>query len=94
MGYQWRSSLTEVHSLIHKFGETCSKYSGHEYDWQPPNIHKQTDSQKETIRTFTQLMRAYTNTQREQWECFLPMFEFAMNNAYNASTGMSPVHEM
>ena len=53
--------------------------------------HPQTDGQTERhIRTFTQLIRAYTTTQRNQWEVFLPIFEFAMNNAYNTATGVSP----
>ena len=53
--------------------------------------YPQTDGQTERhIRTFSQLIRAYTCTQREQWEVFLPIFEFAMNNAYNTATGISP----
>ena len=53
--------------------------------------HPQTDGQSERgIRTFLQLMRAYTESQREQWELFLPIFEFAMNNAVNTSTGITP----
>ena len=53
--------------------------------------YPQTDSQTERhIRTFTQLIRAYTCTQRDQWEVFLPIFEFAMNNAYTTATGISP----
>ena len=53
--------------------------------------HPQTDGQTERhIQTFSQLIRAYTTTQRNQWEVFLPIFEFAMNNAYTTSTGISP----
>ena len=35
-------------------------------------------------------MRAFTESQKDQWEIFLPIFEFAMNNAFNTSTGASP----
>ena len=53
--------------------------------------HPQTDGQSErSIRTFIQLMRAYTESQRDQWEIFLPIFEFAMNNAVSTSTGITP----
>ena len=53
--------------------------------------YPQSDGQTERhIRTFTQLIRAYTCTQRDQWEVFLPIFEFTMNNAYNTATGVSP----
>ena len=53
--------------------------------------YPQADGQTERhIRTFSQLIRAYTSTQREQWEVFLPIFEFAMNNAYTTATGISP----
>ena len=53
--------------------------------------HPQTDGQSErSIRTFVQLMRAYTASQRDQWEIFLPIFEFAMNNAVSTSTGITP----
>ena len=53
--------------------------------------HPQTDGQSErNIKTFLQLMRAFTESQKDQWEIFLPVFEFALNNAYNSSTGMSP----
>ena len=53
--------------------------------------HPQTDGQSErSIRTFIQLMRAYTESQRNQWELFLPVFEFAMNNAISSVTGITP----
>ena len=53
--------------------------------------HPQTDGQSErSIRTFIQLMRAYTESQRDQWEIFLPIFEFAMNNAVSTSTSITP----
>ena len=53
--------------------------------------HPQTDGQSErSIRTFIQLMRAYTESQRDQWELFLPVFEFAMNNAISSVTGITP----
>ena len=53
--------------------------------------HPQTDGQSErSIRTFIQLMRAYTESQRDQWELFLPVFEFAMNNATSSVTGITP----
>ena len=35
-------------------------------------------------------MRAYTESQRDQWELFLPVFEFAMNNAISSITGITP----
>ena len=35
-------------------------------------------------------MRAYTESQRDQWELFLPVFEFAMNNAVSSVTGITP----
>ena len=53
--------------------------------------HPQTDGQSErSIRTFIQLMRAFTESQRDQWELFLPVFEFAMNNAISSVTGITP----
>ena len=53
--------------------------------------HPQTDGQSErSIRTFIQLMRIYTETQKDQWEVFLPIFEFSMNNAVSSSTGITP----
>ena len=53
--------------------------------------HPQTDGQSErSIKTFLQLMRVFTESQKDQWEIFLPIFEFAMNNAFSSSTGTSP----
>ena len=53
--------------------------------------HPQTDGQSErSIRTFVQLMRIYTETQKDQWEIFLPIFEFSMNNAVSTSTSITP----
>lgn len=54
--------------------------------------HPETDGQTErTNQTLEQYLRCYVNFQQADWVRFLPLAEFAMNNATNASTKTSPL---
>jgi hypothetical protein len=54
-------------------------------------FHPETDGQTEIANQFLeQYLRAYVNFAQSDWEQWLPMAEFAANNAINESTGMSP----
>ena len=54
-------------------------------------FHPETDSQTERanqdVETF---LRAYTNENQDDWDTWLPMAEFADNNADSAATTLSP----
>ena len=53
--------------------------------------HPQTDGQSErAIRTLIQLLRCYTNEYEHQWETYLPLFQFAINNALCEATESTP----
>ncbi|PHJ15529.1 retrotransposon nucleocapsid related [Cystoisospora suis] len=55
------------------------------------SAHPQTDGQTErTIGTVTQMLRGYAGDEKEKWAAFLPMAEFAYNNAVHESTQASP----
>ena len=53
--------------------------------------HPQTDGLTERMnRTTEGILRTHVNHWRNDWDEFLPMTEFAINQAENASTGFSP----
>ena len=55
--------------------------------------HPQTDGQSEIANlTIIDLLKAYVTEveQRDQWEKFLPMVEYAYNNTIHTSTGKTP----
>ena len=57
--------------------------------------HPQTDGQSEvTIRTLENFLRPYAERNPSKWVEYLPLLEFAANNAVNASTGYSPAYLM
>lgn len=55
------------------------------------SYHAQTDGQTERAnRTLEDALRAYVNTQQDDWDELLPLMEMAYNNSIQASTGFSP----
>jgi len=53
--------------------------------------HPEADGQTErTNQTLEQYIRMYCSYQQDDWDRLLPLAEFALNNAPNASTGVSP----
>ena len=53
--------------------------------------HPETDGQTERMnRTLTEALRAYVNAKHDDWELYLPSFEFAYNDSINRSTGYAP----
>ena len=55
--------------------------------------HPQTDGQSEIVNsTILDLLKCYVNDvdQRNQWERYLPLVEYAYNNTIHASTGKTP----
>ena len=53
--------------------------------------HPQTDGQSErTIRTLEDMLRACVLDWGDSWERHLPLVEFAYNNSFHSSIGMSP----
>ncbi|KAI5353071.1 hypothetical protein L3X38_005963 [Prunus dulcis] len=54
-------------------------------------FHPQTDGQSErTIQTLEDMLRACALQFRDDWDEKLPLMEFAYNNSYQVSIGMSP----
>ena len=54
-------------------------------------FHPQTDGQTERMnRTIEQMLRMFVNSAHDDWDVFLPMVEFAYNNASQDSTGETP----
>jgi hypothetical protein len=45
---------------------------------------------KRVNQTLEQYLRVYCNYQQDDWSEFLPLAEFAYNNAPSATTGISP----
>jgi uncharacterized Zn ribbon protein len=43
-------------------------------------------------RTLKEMMRAYISNKQDNWDILLPLFQFAMNTAYNESTGFTPCY--
>ena len=55
--------------------------------------HPQTDGQTERAnRTIEEMLRAYVNTQQNDWDQHLVAVEIAYNNSKQASTGFSPFY--
>ncbi|MCO5548846.1 hypothetical protein L7F22_002308 [Adiantum nelumboides] len=55
--------------------------------------HPQTDGQSEIVNsTILNLLKCYVNEvdQRNQWEVYLPLLEYAYNNTIHTSTGRTP----
>ena len=53
--------------------------------------HPEGDGQTERVnQVLEQYLRAYTNYQQDNWSTWLPLAEFAYNNAINETTGVSP----
>ena len=58
-------------------------------------FHPQSDGQTERQnQTLEQYLRSYINYQQDDWVQWLPMAEFAYNNAVHASTGVTPFFAM
>ncbi len=56
-------------------------------------FHPQTDGQTERAnRTLEQYLQAFVNYKQNNWASLLPVAEFTINNAKNASTGFSPFY--
>lgn len=54
-------------------------------------FHPQTDGQTERVnRTLEEVLRAYVSEDHSDWDKRLPLVEFAINNAVQASTGTTP----
>ena len=55
------------------------------------SFHPQTDGQTEIMNRFLEdVLRHYVSPYHNDWDKYLHMVEFAINNSQNASTGMSP----
>jgi hypothetical protein len=53
--------------------------------------HPQSDGQTERAnQVLEQVLRSYVSLDHSDWDTFLPMAEFAMNNAPNEATGQTP----
>ena len=53
--------------------------------------HPETDGQTERANAFLeQYLRVYVSYLQDDWDKWLPLAEFALNNALNESTGMTP----
>ena len=56
-------------------------------------FHPQTDGQTERVnRVLEEYLRSYVNPMQDDWDRYLPMAEFAMNDSYQTSIGMSPFY--
>ena len=57
------------------------------------SYHPETDGQTErTNRTLEQVLRTYVGYHQDDWDRWLPLVEFAYNNAKQASTGLTPFY--
>ncbi|TPX36818.1 hypothetical protein SeLEV6574_g07991, partial [Synchytrium endobioticum] len=55
--------------------------------------HQETDGQSERVnQTLKQYLRCFTSYNQDDWCELLPTAEFAYNNSYNESIGMSPLY--
>ena len=53
--------------------------------------HPQSDGQSErAIQTLIQLLRCYSEEQQDEWERLLPLFQYALNDAFCNATGTTP----
>jgi hypothetical protein len=58
-------------------------------------FHPQTDGQSERAnRTLEQFLRNYVGARQDDWDDYLDMAEFAMNDSVNMSTGYTPFQLM
>jgi hypothetical protein len=56
-------------------------------------FHPQTDGQTERVnRILEEYLRSYVSPLQDNWDSYLPMAEFAINDTYQASIGMSPFY--
>ena len=56
-------------------------------------FHPQTDGQTERAnRTLEEMLRAFVNRRRTNWDKLLPLMEFAYNNSEQASTKQTPFY--
>ena len=56
-------------------------------------FHPQTDGQTERAnRTLEEMLRAFVNRRRDNWDKLLPLMEFAYNNSEQASTKQTPFY--
>ena len=56
-------------------------------------FHPQTDGQTERVnRVLEEYLRSYVGPLHDDWDTYLSMAEFAINNAKQSSTGMSPFY--
>jgi hypothetical protein len=56
-------------------------------------FHPQTDGQTERVnRVLEEYLRSYVGPMQDDWDNYLPMAEFAMNDSYQKSIGMSPFY--
>ena len=54
-------------------------------------FHHETDGQTERMNQFVEsVLRAFINPEQNNWDLLLPLVEFAINNAYQASIKTSP----
>ena len=54
-------------------------------------FHPQTDGQSENVhRTLEEALRHFVNNYQNDWDKYLYLVEFALNNAVNSTTGYSP----
>ena len=57
------------------------------------SYHPQSDGQTERDnRTLEEMLRAYVDSQQDDWDELLPLMEMAYNNAVQASTGFTPYY--
>ncbi|MCO5613023.1 hypothetical protein L7F22_067297 [Adiantum nelumboides] len=55
------------------------------------SFHLQTDGQSEIANSVVlDLLKSYISDQKNQWERYLPLVEFAYNNTIHSSTGKAP----
>ena len=56
-------------------------------------FHPQTDGQTERVnRVVEEMLRHYVNPQQNDWDAYLPVLEFAINNSYQESVGTTPFY--
>ena len=57
------------------------------------SFHPQTDGQSERAnRTLEECLRNYVSINHDDWDNYLPLIEFAVNNSKGTSTGQSPFY--
>jgi len=85
------SLLSDRGSIFHsRYARTWTSNMG---TWQrfSSAYHPQTDGQTErTNRVLEDVLRCFAETNQTNWDTYLPMAEFAMNNAPNESTRQTP----